>query len=92
MRVTSGIADVDFNVHSITRQGSYVVVTDREGNGPATVVYVSPQDIVAALKALLASPGALIFVLTAFFRRKTVAADVRAIKSATRDDVNNPWI
>jgi hypothetical protein len=92
VRVTSGIADVDFNVHSISRQGPYVVVRDREGNGPATVVYVSAQDIVAALKALLASPGALSFVLTAFFRRKAVAADARAARSATRDDVNNPWI
>lgn len=92
MRVTSGIADVDFNVHSISRQGPFVVIKDREGNGPATVVYVSAGDVVAALKALLASPGALGFVLTALFRRNATAAESRVIRSATRDDVNNPWI
>ena len=54
MKVTSALADVDFTVHSISREGSFLVVRDQErGTGLPTVVYVSPTDIVAGLKALL---------------------------------------
>ncbi len=89
MRVTSGLADVDFNVHSISRDGPYVVIQDRPENGPGTVVYLSAGDVVAGLRALLASPAALFFVLTACFRRRTPPPSTRA---ATRDRLNNPWL
>ena len=91
MRVTSGLADVDFNVHSISRQGPYLVVRNRESEGPPTVVYVTAQDIVAALKALLTSPAALRLVLTAPFRRKVPVARIVG-HDPWRDDVNNPWL
>ncbi len=92
MKVTSALADVDFTVHSITREGSFLVVRDEErGAGLPTVVYVNPADIVAGLKALLKNPRALGLVLTAAFRGKTefvapVASD------AWHDAVNNPWV
>ncbi|MGH8137648.1 MAG: hypothetical protein ACREVV_05565 [Steroidobacteraceae bacterium] len=91
MRVTSGIADVDFSVHTISRQGPYLVVRNQDDRSLPTVVYVSAQDIVAALKALFASPAALGFVLTAPFRRKSLAAGSVG-NAIARDDVNNPWL
>ena len=92
MKVTSGLADVDFDVHSIAREGAWLVVRDAaRGAGPATMVYVAPQDVVAGLAALLRSPRALLFVLTAPFRRRgAVAAPVAS--TAWYDDVNNPWL
>jgi hypothetical protein len=89
VRVISGIADVDFNVHSISREGPCLVVRDRAGAGLATVVYLTPADIAAGLKALLASPAALGFVLTAPFRRANPTTT--ASGATARDDVNNPW-
>jgi hypothetical protein len=92
VKVTSALADVDFTVHSITREGPFLVVRDEErGVGLPTVVYVNPADIVAGLKALLKNPRALGLVLTAAFRRKSrmpapVATD------AWHDAVNNPWL
>jgi hypothetical protein len=92
VKVTSALADVDFTVHSITREGPLLVVRDEQrGAGLPTVVYVNPTDIVAGLKALLKNPRALGLVLTAVFRRKTaVAAPVAT--DAWHDAVNNPWL
>jgi len=90
VRVISGIADVDFNVHSISREGPYLVVRSREGEGLPTVVYMAPRDIIVGLKTLLASPRALAFVLTAPFRRRN-AAEGPSGGQLRRDDVNNPW-
>ena len=91
MRVINGIADVDFNVGRISREGPHLVVRTGEGASLPTVVYVEPGDIVAALGALLASPAALFFVLTAPFRRRHPAPS--AVSGvARRDDVNNPWL
>lgn len=92
MRVTSALADVDFNVRSISRKGPYVVIEDRHDGDPGTVVYLSAADVVAGLKALLASPGAAFFVLTACFRRRTPPPGSAAIQSVTRDRLNNPWL
>jgi hypothetical protein len=90
VKVTSGLADIDFNVDSIARQGSYLVVRDKEAAGLSTVVYVSTQDLVAGLKALVANPAALRLVLSAPFRRKPAAAHVES--RVARDRVNNPWV
>jgi hypothetical protein len=91
VKVTSGLANVNFSVRSISRQGPYLVVRDEDGAGMPTVVYVSAQDIVAALKALLASPAALLLVLTAPFRRKAPGASVPG-SNTWHDDLNNPWL
>ena len=92
MKVTSALADVEFTVHSITREGPFLVVRDEErGAGLPTVVYVNPADIVAALKALLKSPRALGLVLTAAFRGKP-EMQAPPTTDAWHDAVNNPWL
>jgi hypothetical protein len=90
VRVISGLADVDFNVHTIVREGPFLVVRAAETEGLSTVVYVSPRDIVAALKALLRSPAAFAFIVTAPFRDRGATA-TPATAGPPRDDVNNPW-
>jgi len=92
VKVTSQLADVEFSVHSITREGGYLAVRDAaRGAGVPTVVYVAPADIVAGLKALLKSPRALALVLSAPFRRK-VPPPAPLASEAWHDDVNNPWL
>ncbi len=92
MKVTSALADVDFTVHSIAREGPFLVVRDEErGAGLPTVVYVNPGDIVAGLKALLKNPRALALVLTAAFRKKPEMQAPLA-SDAWHDAVNNPWL
>lgn len=69
-----------------------MVIQDRPENGPGTVVYLSAGDVVAGLRALLASPAALFFVLTACFRRRTPPPSTLSTRAATRDRLNNPWL
>jgi hypothetical protein len=89
VRVVSGLADMDFNVGRIARDGERLIVESRAGDVP-TVVYVDRVDVHAGLRALLRSPGALGFLLTAPFRRATRRAAGPAPR-ASADDVNNPW-
>ena len=92
MRVVSGIADVDFHIGNIALQGTQLVVQSRRGTGIPTTVYVERADVVGALKALVRSPRALVFLLAAPFlgmrRRKVQAA---ATSQASESDINNPW-
>ena len=90
MRVISGIADVDFSVHAISREGPHLVVRDREDAALPTVVYLTPRDVVDALKALLSNASALGFVLSAPWRSRGAPAQQPGGVSV-RDDVNNPW-
>jgi hypothetical protein len=90
VRVVSGLADMDFNVGRIARDGERLVVESRAGGGVPTVVYVDRDDVHAGLRALLRSPGALGFLLAAPFRRATRRAAGQASRASV-DDVNNPW-
>ncbi len=92
MRVISGLADVDFDVASVSRDGPYLVVRNGAGAGLPTAVYLEPRDFIAALKAVLTSPGALAWLLTAPFRRGTIVAAAAAVRLPARDNVNNPWL
>ena len=90
MRVVSGLADLDFHVGRIGRDGARVVVESRPGDAVPTVVYIDRDDVIVGLKALLRSPGALAFLLTAPFRRPARSAAAPALRS-NEEDINNPW-
>ncbi len=89
MRVVSGLADVDFHVGRIVRDGPRLVVESRADDGLPTRVHVDRDDIVAAMRALFASPSALWLVLTAPLRRSPPPAPGRGADG--RADLNNPW-
>jgi len=91
VRVISGIADVDFHVGKVAREGDRLVVRSREGRGIPTAVHVSADDVVDAAKAVLSSPRALLFVVSAPFRRRRTGEIEASLRSAAEDDINNPW-
>ena len=63
MRVISKLAQIDFQFGSISRQNNLLVIeSDADARMPTTV-YISPQDVVEALKRILVSPGGLLFLL-----------------------------
>ena len=100
MRVLSGLADLDFHMGRITREGNRLRVESRPDSGIATVVYVEPADVVAGLRALLRSPRALLFIITAPLRRSRASGSAPGAASpgvpkegtSTSQDLNNPWI
>ena len=93
MRVLSGLADLDFHMGAITREGDQLRVESRPGSGIPTVVYVERADVVAALHALLRSPRALLYIAGAALHRRRTGAASPAPGAAPRDetDINNPW-
>ena len=92
MRVVSSLADIDFHVGAIAHLKACIVVQSRSGEGIPTTVYVDRDDVVGGMKALLRSPAALWFVLTAPLRRSRPAgAAVIARTGTNSNDVNNPW-
>ena len=63
MRVLSTLATIDFKFGRITRQGHLLVVESREDAKMKSTVYISPGDVVAVLKQMLASLGAIVFII-----------------------------
>ena len=92
MRVISGLADIDFHIGRITRDGNGLVVESRVGSGIPTAVHVGRDDVIAGVRALLRSPGAFGFLLSAPFRRSRPAAPrAGGASSNEASDINNPW-
>jgi hypothetical protein len=91
MRVISGLADVDFDVASVSREGPYLVVRNGPQAGLPTAVYVERRDLIVALKAVFGSLAVLGWVLSAPFRRGAPGAGP-ATRLPARDNVNNPWL
>jgi hypothetical protein len=63
MRVLSKLAQIDFKFGHITRQGNLLVVESRPDSPMKSTVYISPGDVVAVLKQMLTSLGAIVFIL-----------------------------
>lgn len=94
MRVSSALAELDFHIGHIARDGRGLIVESRADAALPTAVHVDRDDVVNGMKALLRSPRALAFVLTAAFRRRAPGAHGTAPAAAARSagqDINNPW-
>jgi len=94
VRVSSALAELDFHIGHIARDGNGLIVASRADAVLPTAVHVDRDDVVNGMKALLRSPRALVFVLTAPFRRGTRGASRGACAApakAAGQDINNPW-
>lgn len=63
MRIRSKLADVEFEFGEIVREGDRLVISSHPDARMKSKVYVAPSDVVAFLGRLVASPGALLFVV-----------------------------
>lgn len=92
MRVLSALAELDFHIGRIARNGDRLIVESRADAVLPAAVHVDRDDVVNGLKALLRSPGALAFVLSAPFRRASRASGPAIARGRTaREDIHNPW-
>lgn len=95
MRVTSKLADVDFNFGKIERSGTMLVIHSDEKQAMRTVVHMAPDDFLAFLKTMATSKGALLFLL--FFpyfwlkHRRGVAKGGTAAAHAVPSPNDDPW-
>jgi len=64
MRVVSSLADIDFNVGRIVRQGRNLLIESGADSTIETRVTMTPRDAVKSLGALLSSPSVWLFALS----------------------------
>ena len=95
MKVVSELADIEFQVGAIARQGDELIIESSADSTLATRVIVSPKDARAAIRRLLASPSAWGFLLRLPFtlpRARQDNRDHRVWEERRRSvGLNKPW-
>ena len=95
MKVVSELADIEFQVGAIARQGDTLIIESTADSTLATRVFVSPKDARAAIRRLLASPSAWGFLLRLPFTLLRAGQD-NAVHGAWEErrrsvGLNKPW-
>lgn len=95
MKVVSELADIEFQVGAIVRQGNELIVESSADSTLAARVFVSPKDARTAIRRLLASPSAWGFLLRLPFTPRITRqknAGHRAWEERRRSvGLNKPW-
>ena len=95
MKVVSELADIEFQVGAIARQGDELIIESSADSTLATRVFVSAKDARAAIRRLLASPSAWAFLLRLPFALLSSGqgnTDHRAWEERRRSvGLNKPW-
>lgn len=89
MRVVSKLAQIDFKFGDIERRGNLLVIGSHPDSRMRSTVHVSPEDIVEALKRLLANPSSLLFFLGLplfLYRWRRSGRDTGENEATTRRD------
>lgn len=94
MHVSSPLADIAFHVGRLERRGDQLVIESRADSSLPVTVTLSRADARQVLGAILASPGAILFGLSALVRRSGGDGDAGADAWRRRRDargINKPW-
>jgi len=95
MRVKSSLADIDFRVGEITREGDYLFVHSAPGSTLETQIQISPQDARDTLWQLLTHAAVWRFLPKMLFagRGEPTAAsgDSAWQERRSRTGLNKPW-
>ena len=95
MKVVSELADIEFQVGAIARQGDELIIESSADSTLAARVLVSPKDARTAIRRLLASPSAWGFLLRLPFtlpRARQENTDHAAWEERRRNvGLNKPW-
>lgn len=93
MRVVSSLADIDFNVGAIRREGDNLVIESSADSTLETTVTITPRDARQALKRLLGA-GAVWGFLPAILSGgggKPAAPEDHWAERRKRTGLNKPW-
>lgn len=94
MKVVSELADIEFRVGAIVRQGDDLIIDSTPDSTLAARIVVSPRDAVTTIARLLSSPSAWGFVLRLPFTRPGKRADGKDRDweaRRQRTGLNKPW-
>lgn len=93
MRVVSSLADIDFNVGAIRREGNNLVIESSADSTLETTVTITPRDARQALKRLLGAGAMWGFLPAILFGGggKTDAPEDHWAERRKRTGLNKPW-
>ncbi|MGB5078693.1 MAG: hypothetical protein WBO17_14535 [Sphingorhabdus sp.] len=94
MRVVSSLADIDFSIGRITRDGRNLVVESSQGSTIATKVAVTPHDALRSVVALVTSPPFWLFLAALPFNivfGNSVGRNTSWEERRIRTGLNKPW-
>lgn len=96
MRIESPLADIDFTIGSMKRQGNTLVFKSGEPSSLDSTVHMTPADAGTMLRAFFKSPSAIGFALSLPFLWIFAANKTRADHPGDKtlhpfDHMNKPW-
>ena len=95
MKVVSELADIEFQIGAIARQGDELIIESTADSTLAARVFISPKDARAAIRRLLTSPAAWGFLLRLPFTPRRAGNENRshgAWEERRRSvGLNKPW-
>ena len=94
MRVSSPLADIDFHVGRVRRDGGTLVIESRDDSSLPAAVTVNGDDARQVLRVFLGAPGVLLFALSLLWRSGGAASgDPAEVWRRRRQAVgiNKPW-
>ncbi len=96
MRVVSSLADIDFGIGRVFRQGKNLVIESDKNSTLETTVTITPRDALASLGAMVTSPSVWWFIITlpiSLFSRSTTQKndDENWQERRKRIELNKPW-
>ncbi len=63
MRIISKLAQIDFHLGKVGREGNLLVIESHQDSKMPSRVYVSPQDVIELMKCFFVSSRAIIFII-----------------------------
>lgn len=94
MRVISSLADIDFNVGRVRREGGNLIVESSPDSTLATTVTITPRDALKAVKAFLVSGATWAFLASLPFgggSKDNGSGEERWAERRQRIGINKPW-
>lgn len=94
MHVQSSLADIDFVIGEMRRDGDNLVLTSDPSSSLQATVQMKPSDAARMLKAFLKSPSAIGYALSLPFLWIRGDGAAKALEGGQKhpfDELNRPW-
>lgn len=94
MRVISSLADIDFHVGRVRREGGNLIVESSPDSTLSTTVSITPRDALKAVKAFLVSGATWTFLASLPFGgggKNSGSGEDRWAERRQRIGINKPW-